>query len=92
MEIIVARKKERNQLKNKYVSEFFIDEPKIEMLGNREMIVDGCKGVVEYDETLIKLSLGDNVLSLSGDNLIIKSFDSSVAVISGQICDISFVS
>lgn len=88
----MARKKEKNQLKNKYVSEFFIDEPKIEMLGNREMIVDGCKGIVEYDETLIKLSLGDNVLSLSGDNLIIKSFDSSVAIISGQICDISFVS
>lgn len=88
----MARKKEKNQLKKNLVSEFFADEPKIEMLGNREMIVDGCKGVVEYNETLIKLSLGESVLSLSGDNLIIKSFDSSVAVISGQICDISFVS
>ncbi len=88
----MARKKEKNQLKKNLVSEFFVDEPKIEMLGNREMIVDGCKGVVEYNETLIKLSLGENVLSVSGDNLIIKSFDSSVAVISGQICDISFVS
>lgn len=88
----MARKKEKNQLKKNLVSEFFVDEPKIEMLGNREMIVDGCKGVVEYNETLIKLSLGESVLSLSGDNLIIKSFDSSVAVISGQICDISFVS
>lgn len=88
----MARKKEKNQLKKNLVTEFFVDEPKIEMLGNREMIVDGCKGVVEYNETLIKLSLGESVLSLSGDNLIIKSFDSSVAVISGQICDISFVS
>ncbi len=88
----MARKKEKNKLTKNYVSEIFIDEPKIEMLGNREMIVDGCKGVVEYGEMLIKLSLGNNVLSLSGDNLVIKSFDSSVAVISGQICDISFVS
>lgn len=88
----MARKKDNNKLKRNYVSEIFIDEPKIEMLGNREMIVDGCKGVVEYGETLIKLSLGDRVLSLSGDDLIIKSFDSSVAVINGQICDISFVS
>lgn len=88
----MARKKEKNQLKNKIVPDFFVDEPKIEMLGNREIIVDGCKGVVEYGETLIKLSLGDNVLSLSGDNLVIRSFDSSVAVINGQICDISFVS
>lgn len=88
----MARKKDKNQLKNKYVSEFFIDEPKIEMLGNREMIIDGCKGVVEYDETIIKLSLGEYVLSLSGDNLLINSFDNSVAIISGQICEISFVS
>ena len=70
----------------------FADEPKIEMLGNREMIIDGCKGVVEYDEAIIKLSLGEYVLSLSGDNLLINSFDNSVAVISGQICEISFVS
>ena len=88
----MARKNDKKQLKNKIVSEFFVDEPKIEMLGNREMIVEGCKGVVEYGETLIKLSLGENVLSLSGDNLVIKSFDSSVAVITGLICDISFVS
>ena len=62
------------------------------MLGNREMIIDGCKGVVEYDETIIKLSLGEYVLSLSGNNLLINSFDNSVAIISGQICEISFVS
>lgn len=86
------KKREKNQLKNKLLSDMFADEAKIEMLGNRELIVDGCKGVVEYGENLIKLSLGGNVLSLSGDNLVINSFDNSVAVISGQICEISFIS
>ena len=84
--------REKNQLKNKLISEMFRVEPRIEMAGNREIIIDGCKGVVEYTENNIRISLGESVLSLSGDNLIIKSFDSSVAVISGQICDISFVS
>lgn len=87
----MARKRDKNQVK-KIVTDFFADEPKIEILGNREMIIDGCKGVVEYDETIIKLSLGEYVLSLSGDNLLINSFDNSVAIISGQICEISFVS
>lgn len=87
----MARKRDKNQAK-RIVTDLFADEPKIEMLGNREMIIDGCKGVVEYDETIIKLSLGEYVLSLSGDNLLINSFDNSVAVISGQICEISFVS
>lgn len=67
-------------------------EPKIEMLGNREIIVDGCKGVVEYGENLIKLNAGDCVLSILGDTLIIKSYDGSVAVISGIITEINFVS
>ncbi len=87
----MARKRDKNQAK-RIVTDLFADEPKIEMLGNREMIIDGCKGVVEYDEAIIKLSLGEYVLSLSGDNLLINSFDNSVAVISGQICEISFVS
>ncbi len=89
---MAQRKRDKNQIKNKLLSEMFADEPKIEMLGNREIIIDGCKGVVEYSENLIKLSLGESVLSLSGDSLVIKSFDNSVVVISGQICEISFTS
>lgn len=89
---MAQRKREKNQIKNKLLSEMFADEPKIEMLGNREIIIDGCKGVVEYSENNIKLSLGESVLSLSGDSLVIKSFDNSVVVISGQICEISFTS
>ncbi len=86
----MAQKK--GQYKKKLLSEIFQDEPKIEMLGNREIIIDGCKGVVEYDENIIKLSLGETVLSLLGDGLIIKSFDNDIAVICGQISEISFVS
>jgi hypothetical protein len=47
---------------------------------------------VEYEENLIKLSLGETVLSLSGVGLVITSFDSGIAVINGQIGEISFVS
>ncbi len=74
------------------LSQMFVNEPKIEMSGNREIIVDGCRGVVEYSEDVIKLNLGETVLTLSGDGLVINSFDSSIAVISGQIGGISFAS
>lgn len=67
-------------------------EAKIEMSGNREIIIDGCKGIVEYEEDLIKLSLGEMLLTLSGDSLVITSFDSGIAVINGQILNISFAS
>ena len=86
----MAHRKREPHNKNKFLSDIFYDEPRIEMLGNREIIVDGCKGVVEYDETTIRLSLGECVLSLCGDDMVIKSFDSEVAVICGRICGISF--
>ena len=87
----MARKnREKKQLKNKLLSELFADEPRIEMTGNREIIIDGCKGVVEYTENNIRISLGDNVVSLSGDDLVIQSFDNSVIIINGQISDIDF--
>ena len=87
----MARKnREKKQQKNKLLSELFADEPRIEMTGNREIIIDGCKGVVEYTENNIRISLGDNVVSLSGDDLVIQSFDNSVIIINGQISDIDF--
>lgn len=84
------RKREKQHRKSKFLPDMFFDEPRIEMLGNREIIVDGCKGVVEYDEATIRLNLGECVLSLCGDDMVIKSFDSDVAVICGRICEISF--
>lgn len=74
------------------VPEAFSAEPKIEMLGNREIIIDGCNGVVEYDENIIKLNTGTLVIGITGADLIIRSFDNNVAVICGKIVEISFVS
>lgn len=72
--------------------ETFFAEPKIEMLGNREIIVDGCNGVVEYDENIIKLNTGTIVIGITGAELIISSFDNNVAVICGKIVEIGFTS
>ena len=33
-----------------------MDLTHFEMNGNREVIVDGCKGILEYDENIIKLN------------------------------------
>ncbi len=86
------KRKEKKSVKDSFLSEFFADEPKIEMLGNRELIIDGCKGIVEYGENLIKLSLGESAVSICGNNLVITSFDRRVAIINGKIGEISFIS
>ena len=85
-------RKDKDKKSKFQLPQVIVNEPKIEMTGHREIIVDGCLGVVEYGENLIKLNIGETVMSISGDGLVINSFDSGVAVISGQIGEISFVS
>lgn len=85
----MARKKKERKLQ---MPDMLLNEAKIEMIGNREIIVDGCKGVIEYGENLIKLNIGELVLCLAGDNMIIESFDSGVAIVRGKFAEISFVS
>lgn len=83
----MARKKKERKF---IVPDMLLNEAKIEMLGNREIIVDGCKGVVEYGENLIKLNIGELTMGLSGDEMLIDSFDSGVAIIRGKFAEITF--
>ncbi len=72
------------------VPEVLSSDPHIELLGNHEIVVDGCKGVVEYDENIIRLNTGELVVGFMGTDLLIKSFDCDIAVITGRVAEITF--
>jgi sporulation protein YqfC len=63
----------------------------IELAGNREAIVDGCQGVLEYDENVIKLTTGKMVIKFMGRGLQIKVLTHDSAVVSGFITNIEFI-
>lgn len=62
----------------------------IEIVSNCCAMVDGCKSVLEYNDSLIKLNLGRNCVSFCGSGLTIKSLDSQQAIIEGMIIAIEF--
>lgn len=66
------------------------DVPHIEMQGNREAVVDGCRGVLEYEEDKIKLNAGMCVLLFRGSDLTIKTYSDSLTEITGEIIAIEF--
>ena len=49
--------------------------PRMEFCGNREVTIDGSKGVLEYDENLIRINMGKMVACFFGRNLNIKCFN-----------------
>ena len=62
----------------------------IEICGNREAIVEGCRGVLEYNDTLIKLDTGKLIISFIGSELCIGTFQLGQTVIRGNILSIDF--
>lgn len=62
----------------------------IEMYGNREIIVDGCKSVADYSGGYIKLDLGEKFLKICGNELTVTSYIYEQADIKGEIVSLEF--
>ena len=62
----------------------------MELNGNREAIVEGCGGVLEYDGGVVRVKTGRLVAKFSGRNLVIKCLTADSLVIQGYITAIEF--
>jgi len=69
----------------------FIDDTHIEIFTGKEIIVDGCLGVLEFGDTYILLKLKKGNLTLIGNGLDIKSFEASTIVIGGVVKTLDFL-
>ncbi len=68
-----------------------LDNSHIELLGSQEMNIEGHKGVLCYDETLIKLSMGAKILEISGRGLVMKNLTSEGVSVFGEITKVEFI-
>lgn len=62
----------------------------IEISGNREVIVEGCEGVLEYGECSISLNTGRLTVRVNGCELTIVSMQNGQAVIKGIITGVDY--
>ena len=63
---------------------------KIDLTGNEEANIDGCKGIIEYSSEKITLNLGNCCASFCGDSLEMQNFDEECTVIKGKFLSIDF--
>lgn len=64
----------------------------IQLMGNRECIVEGCQGVLEYNDDDIKLNIGTLVLCFQGQDLTLRALNDDGAVVEGTITNLNFSS
>ena len=63
----------------------------IELFGNKQVIIDGAKGVIDYSENFLKIDLGNICLKISGHNLVIESFIYEQIDVKGEIVALEFM-
>ncbi len=63
----------------------------IEMKSNREVVIEGCKSIEEYDENMIKIKVKKMVISFFGRDLEIKCLNFDSLVIEGFVTSIEFM-
>jgi sporulation protein YqfC len=62
-----------------------------EFSGNREVIIEGCRGILEYDENIICIDTGKMTVRFMGRGLELRNFTNHSAVIDGFISSVEFL-
>lgn len=62
----------------------------IEINNNCEVLIEGCRGIIEYSDTKIRVSVGQQAVSVMGTELTVRNMFTHVIVIVGRISGIEY--
>ncbi|MBP3435572.1 MAG: YabP/YqfC family sporulation protein [Clostridia bacterium] len=65
--------------------------PRMELSGNRRILIEGCKGIVEYDEDRICLRTEVGTVRFLGRSLYMHRLNPACAVITGRLLSVEFL-
>ena len=65
--------------------------PFMQFSSNREVTVDGCKGIMEYCTESIKINTGKLIIAFNGRGLNIKCMTETSVIICGYITSVEFL-
>ena len=69
----------------------FADCGNIEVIGDRRVIVEGARSVIEYESGRVLVGALKYTLSVTGADLTIESYNDDVMIVEGNIKTISFL-
>ncbi len=67
-------------------------QPRMEFNGNREVIIEGSTGILEYTEEVVRINTQEYVLRFQGRNMQVRAMTSDGIIISGFIQKVDFLS
>ncbi len=73
------------------VREEIVDSSQIEIIGNRHVIIQGSKGIIEYNDDLIRVSLDEKEVQFYGEKLCIHCLSQDSLEIKGSINRVEYI-
>ncbi len=64
---------------------------RMEVCGNRQVLMEGCRGIVKYDEDQIEVRTAEGSVRFTGRQLCMTRLNPACAVINGRLLSIEFL-
>ena len=68
------------------------NSPIMEFISNREVMIEGVNGILEYDDSVVRLNSGRLIITFLGKQMSIKCLTASSLVITGCFTTVEFMS
>ena len=70
--------------------EIVMDLPRMVMIGNRQLVIENYKGIMEYEEYRVRVNTASGSVQIEGQGLNIEEITSEDILVTGDIRTIEF--
>lgn len=70
--------------------DIILDLPRITMLGNKQLLIENHKGIIEYTPSLVRIKLNQGELIIRGRNLILGNLQIEQILVEGTVEDLKY--
>lgn len=70
--------------------DIILDLPRITMLGNKQLLVENHKGIIEYCSSLVRINVDQGELIVIGRNLLLGNLQTEQILIEGVVEEIKY--
>ncbi len=67
-----------------------LDLPRITMLGNKQLLVENHKGIIEYTPSLVRIKLTQGELFVHGENLSLGNLQAEQILVEGVVQEVKY--
>jgi len=71
--------------------EIVLNMPKLTMLGNGDLIIENYKGIIEYDQDVVRVNTTAGIIKIMGVDIYIKEITTENIMIYGKILSLEFL-